>query len=71
MNTLLSIMNWQTLKESGFRMSAPSVPLPEKHVMLPVFLFFLIGGLVAYIDSELGLNTLLLEGVHALSLIHI
>ncbi len=65
MNTLLSIMNWQTLKESGFRMSAPSVPLPEKHVMLPVFLFFLIGGLLAYIDSELGLNTLLLEGVHA------
>lgn len=65
MNILFSFMNWQTLRKGGFGMSAPSVPLPEKHVMLPVLLFFMIGGLLAYTDSQLGLNTLLLEGVHA------
>ncbi len=46
-------------------MSAPSVPMPEKHVMVPVVLFFLMGGSLAYIDSQLSLNTLLLESVHA------
>lgn len=45
-------------------MTAP-VPLPEKHVTLPVLLFFVIGGSLAYIDSQLKLNTLLLESVHA------
>ncbi|WP_373531156.1 sensor histidine kinase [Vampirovibrio sp.] len=45
-------------------MTAP-VPLPEKHVMLPVALFFIIGGSLAYIDNQLKLNTLLLESVHA------
>lgn len=46
-------------------MTSP-VPLPEKHVMLPVLLFFIIGGSLAYIDNQLRLNTLLLESVHAL-----
>lgn len=47
-------------------MSNPTVPMPEKHVMVPVVLFFLMGGSLAYIDSQLSLNTLLLESIHAL-----
>lgn len=46
--------------------ASSSVPTSEKHVMLPVVLFFLMGGSLAYIDSQLGLNTLLLESAHAL-----
>lgn len=45
-------------------MTAP-VPMPEKQVMLPVFLFLLIGGALAYIDSQLNLSTVLLECIHA------
>ncbi len=41
------------------------VPLPERPVIVPVILFFVMGGALAYIDSELGWNTLLLESVHA------
>lgn len=40
--------------------------IPEKYVLLPVALFLSVGCLLAYVDNQLQLNTLLLEGVHAL-----
>lgn len=42
-----------------------SVVIPEKHVLWTVVLFLLLGCLLAYVDNELRLNTLLLESVHA------
>ncbi len=40
--------------------------IPEKYVMLPVGLFLAVGCLLAYVDNQFQLNTLLLEGVHSL-----
>ena len=37
-----------------------SVVIPEKHVLWTVVLFLLLGCLLAYVDNELRLNTLLL-----------
>lgn len=43
-----------------------SAIIPEKHVLWTVVLFLVIGCLLAYVDNQFQLNTLLLEGVHAL-----
>lgn len=41
------------------------VVIPEKHVLWTVVLFLLVGCLLAYVDDQFRLNTLLLESVHA------